>query len=188
MSVARRESTEAPPTPTGPHPTEPPVRYLFIVARNRPDLLEQVKERLRGDARIEVIADRRYGERRRSAVPRELDRRGPDRRRPTKARDDLSVYPTLVAQKHVESYAELQQKVVASARESQELREENSRLRAELSSLNDRLEALLSADAAFKADTIAHLTQAEEAAVALIARFRALTCAPPSEEPHDRSG
>ena len=158
-----------------PHPTEPPVRYLFIVARNRPDMLEQVKERLRGDNRIEVIADRRYGERRRSAVPREPDRRGPDRRRPTTARDDLSVYPTLVAQRHVESYAELQRKVVAAARESQELREENDRLRAELSSLKDQLEALLSADAAFKADALAQLTQAEDTVVTLMARFRALT-------------
>ena len=158
-----------------PHPSEPPVRYLFIVARNRPDMLEQVKERLRGDNRIEVIADRRYGERRRSAVPREPDRRGADRRRPTTARDDLSVYPTLVAQKHVESYAELQQKVVAAARESRQLREENDRLRAELSSLKDQLEAVLSADAAFKADALAQLTQAEDAVVTLMARFRALT-------------
>ena len=158
-----------------PHPSEPPVRYLFIVARNRPDMLEQVKERLRGDNRIEVIADRRYGERRRSAVSREPDRRGADRRRPTTARDDLSVYPTLVAQKHVESYAELQQKVVAAARESRQLREENDRLRAELSRLKDQLEALLSADAAFKADALAQLTQAEDAVVTLMARFRALT-------------
>jgi len=158
-----------------PHPSEPPVRYLFIVARNRPDMLEQVKERLRGDNRIEVIADRRYGERRRSAVPREPDRRDADRRRPTTARDDLSVYPTLVAQKHVESYAELQQKVVAAARESRQLREENDRLRAELSSLKDQLEAVLSADAAFKADALAQLTQAEDAVVTLMARFRALT-------------
>ena len=158
-----------------PHPSEPPVGYLFIVARNRPDMLEQVKERLRGDNRIEVIADRRYGERRRSAVPREPDRRGADRRRPTTARDDLSVYPTLVAQKHVESYAELQQKVVAAGRESRELREENDRLRAELSRLKDQLEAVLSADAAFKAEALAQLTQAEDAVVTLMARFRALT-------------
>ena len=138
-------------------------------------MLEQVKERLRGDNRIEVIADRRYGERRRSAVPREPDRRGADRRRPTKPRDDLSIYPTLVVQKRVESYAELQQKALAAARESHELREENSRLRAELSSLRDRLEALLSADAAFKADALAQLTQAEDAVLTLMARFRALT-------------
>jgi len=158
-----------------PHPSEPPVRYLFIVARNRPDMLEQVKERLRGDNRIEVIADRRYGERRRSAVPREPDRRGADRRRPTTVRDDLSVYPTLVAQRHVESYAELQQKVVAAASESQELREQNDRLRAELSSLKDQLEALLSADAAFRADALAQLMQAEDAVATLMARFHALT-------------
>src|SRR5258708_17374389 len=174
MSVARRESPEAPRTTTRqpsrheagsmPHPTEPPVRYLFIVASTRTDMLEQVKERLRGDTRIEVIADRRYGERRRSAVPREPDRRGGDRRRPTKPRDDLSIYPTLVVQKRVESYAELQQKVVASARETQELREENGRLRAELASLGERLEALLSAATPFKADAIAHLTPTEEPA------------------------
>ena len=152
-----------------PNETERPARYLFIVARNRADLLAQVKERLRGDVRIEVIADRRYGERRRSVAPREPDRRRVDRRRPTKSWDDLSVYPTRVVQKRVESYAELQQKVVAGARESQELR-------AEISSLESRLEALMSADAAFKADAIALLTQTEESLVALMARFRALTC------------
>ena len=166
-----------------PNQTEPPVRYLFIVARNRPDILDQVKERLRGDARIEVIADRRYGQRRRSVVAREPERRGADRRRPTKSRDDLAVYPTLVVQKRVESYAELQQKVVAYADESQALREENGRLRAEISSLETRLEALVSADAAFKADAIAQVTQAEEAVVALMARLRALTCDRGNDEP-----
>jgi hypothetical protein len=45
------------------------VRYLFIVARNNPDILARVQERLHGDSRIDVIADRRYGERRRSAAP-----------------------------------------------------------------------------------------------------------------------
>src|SRR5207248_11133144 len=131
-----------------------------------------VMERLRGDNRIEVIADRRYGERRGAAVPREPDRRGADRRRPTTARDDLSVYPTLVAQKHVESYAELQQKVVAAARESRELREENDRLRAELSRLQDQLEAVLSADGAFEAVGLAPLTHAGDAEVTLTGRFR----------------
>jgi len=161
-----------------PNQTEPPVRYLFIVARNRPDILGRVKERLRGDVRVEVLVDRRYGERRQSPVPREPDRRGGDRRRPPNHWDDLVVFPTRVVQKRVDSYAELQQKVVASARESQELREENGRLRAEISGLGSRLEALISADAASKADAIALLTQAEEAVVALIARFRALTCDP----------
>ena len=93
------------------------------------------------------------------------------------------MYPTLVVQKRVESYAELQQKVVAYADESQALREENGRLRAEISSLETRLEALVSADAAFKADAIAQLTQAEEAVVALMARLRALTCDLGNDEP-----
>src|SRR5216117_4597935 len=98
MSVARRGGTEPPVTTTRqlsmhgagsmPNQTEPPVRYLFIVARDRPDILDQVKERLRGDARIEVIADRRYGQRRRSVVAREPERRGADRRRPTKSRSE----------------------------------------------------------------------------------------------------
>ncbi|PYO52513.1 MAG: hypothetical protein DMD84_09155, partial [Candidatus Rokuibacteriota bacterium] len=58
---------------------------------------------------------------------------------------------------------------------SRELREENDRLRAELSRLKDQLEAVLSADAAFKAEALAQLTQAEDAVVTLMARFRALT-------------
>ena len=161
-----------------PNQTEPPARYLFIVARNRPEILARVTERLRGDVRVEVIVDRRCGQRRQSAVPREPDRRGGDRRRPTNHWDDLLVFPTRVVQKRVESYAELQQKVVAGAREAQELREENGRLRAEISGLASRLEALVSADAASRADAIALLTQAEDAVLVLIARFRALTCDP----------
>jgi len=138
--------------------TAPPTRYLFIVARNRPDILERVRERLHGDERIEVIVDRRYGERRREDVPREPDRRAGDRRRPAKAWDDLTLFPTLVAQKRVPSYGELERNVAAYARECEQ-----------------RLEALVSADTASKADTIAILTQAEDAVGALIARLRALT-------------
>src|SRR5882724_7954352 len=59
--------------------TAPPTRYLFIVARNRPDILERVRERLHGDERIEVIVDRRYGERRREDVRREPARRAETR-------------------------------------------------------------------------------------------------------------
>jgi hypothetical protein len=157
-----------------PHETEPPVRYLFIVARNRPDILEQVKQRLRGDARIEVIVDRRHGERRQSGSSREPDRRRLDRRRPVKYWDDLSLFPTLVVQSRVPSYAELQQQLIVSTREAEALREESLRLRAEIASLESRLETLVSADVAFKADAVTLLTQAGDAVAALMATLRAL--------------
>ena len=155
--------------------TAPPTRYLFIVARHRPDILERVRERLQDDERIEVIVDRRYGERRREDVPREPDRRAGDRRRPAKAWDDLTLFPTLVAQKRLPTYADLERNTVACARECEHLRAENDCLRAALASLEERLEALISADAASKADTIAILAQAEDAVGSLIARLRALT-------------
>jgi|SRR5689334_15365288 chromosome segregation ATPase len=183
--------------------TEPAPQYLFIVARNRPDILERVKERLRGDGRIDVITDRRRGERRAVREARTPERRRGDRRRPTRHWDDLTVYPTLVVQKRVESYAELQQKAAAAARQTDELRAENDRLyveiaslqnrmhgletregsvradnerlRGELAALQQRLHALAAADATFKADASAILGQAEAAVGALIARFEALT-------------
>lgn len=155
--------------------TAPPSRYLFIVARNRPDILERVRDRLQGDERIEVIVDRRYGERRRAVMPRDPDRRSGDRRRPAKAWDDLTLFPTLVTQRRVASYAELERKVAVYARDVEHLRAENDCLRAAIGSLEQRLEALVSADAASKADAIALLTQAEDAVGALIARLRALS-------------
>jgi hypothetical protein len=171
--------------------TEVPAHYLFIVARNRPDILERVRERLRDDVRIEVIGDRRRGERRTSAVARaaerrRAERRRADRRRPTRHWDDLSVYPTLVVQKRVESYAGLQQRVMAGDRESRALREENDRLTAEnarlreaIASMERRVEALVAADASLKADATAMLAQAQEVIGALLVRFRERLSPPP---------
>jgi len=203
-------------TPRMANDTEPAAQYLFIVARNRPDILERVKERLRGDRRIDVITDRRHGERRRSTEARTPERRRGDRRRPTRHWDDLSVYPTLVVQKRVESYAELQQKAAAAARHTEELRAENDRLyveiaslqnrmhafetreatlradnerlRGELTALQERLHALATADATFKADASAILGQAEAAVGALIARFETLTRERGIETPSSRQG
>ena len=129
-----------------------PAHYLFIVARNRPDILARVRERLRDDPRIEVIVDRRRAERRKSVGPHVPERRRAERRRPTRHWDDLSVYPTLVVQKRLDSYAELQQTVTA---ESQRLRDENERLSAENAQLRE---------------VVAH---AEHAVGALIAELRA---------------
>jgi hypothetical protein len=159
---------------------ETPAHYLFIVARNHPDILTRVRERLRDDLRIEVIVDRRRGERRKSVGRHEPERRGAERRRPTRHWDDLSVYPTLVVQKRVESYAELQRKLMAGGRESQVLREENERLSVEnarlrevIASLERRVEALVSADASLRAEASAMLAQAAETVGALIEQFRA---------------
>lgn len=169
------------------------VRYLFIVARKNPDILARVQDRLHGDHRIEVIADRRHGERRRTAAPHLPERRAGERRRPTNVWNDLTIYPTLVAQRHVDSYAELEQKLASASRQTQTLtaeterqREsirglegrleaviaENARLRNEVAELQRRLHAMASADAEFKAEVGALLAQAEQALGALIARFQ----------------
>jgi hypothetical protein len=166
--------------------TEVPAHYLFIVARNRPDILARVRERLRDDLRIEVIVDRRRGERRTGPVAQIPERRRADRRRPTRHWDDLSVYPTLVVQKRVESYAELQERVMASEREAHALRADNDRLNADNARLREaivsterRVEALAAADASLKADAAAMLAQAEEVIGALLVRFRERLHPPP---------
>ena len=186
------------------------VRYLFIVARKNPDILARVQERLHGDPRIDVITDRRYGERRRSATPRSPERRGGDRRRPTNVWNDLTIYPTLVAQRHVDSYAELERKAAAAGADNELLREyvgdlerridalitgdeqmraENARLRDEATALQQRLAALAAADVEFRADVAALLAQAEQTLGSLIANFRRLTSEgrPSPKEPHLRS-
>jgi hypothetical protein len=162
---------------------EVPAHYLFIVARDRPDILARVRERLREDGRIDVIVDRRHGERRRddvapsserrhADVAQSPERRHADRRRPTRHWDDLSVYPTLVVQKRVESYAELRQ-------ENERLRVENARLREAVLSLERRIEAAVVTDAALTADAAATLAQAETVIGALLARFRDRLVPPP---------
>lgn len=176
--------------------TDAGVRYLFIVARRNPDILARVQERLHGDPRIDVLADRRYGERRRSTAPHAPERRSGDRRRPTNVWNDLTIYPTLVAQRHVDSYADLERKAAAAVADNELLREyvadlerridgliageeqlrgDNARLREEVADLQRRLAAQAAADAEFKADVTALLAQAEQAVGGMIANFRRLT-------------
>ena len=176
--------------------TDVGVRYLFIVARRNPDILARVQERLHGDPRIDVISDRRYGERRRAAAPHAPERRHGDRRRPTNVWNDLTLYPTLVAQRHVDSYTDLERKAAAAVADNELLREyvgdlerridaliagdaqlltENARLREEIAELQRRLAAVTAADAEFKADVGALLVQAEQVLGGLIANFTRLT-------------
>ena len=185
------------------------VRYLFIVARKNPDILARVQERLHGDPRIDVIADRRHAERRRATGPYAPERRHGDRRRPTNVWNDLTIYPTLVAQRHVDSYAELERKAAAAVADKELLREyvgdlerridsliagdqqvraDNARLREELGELQRRLAALTAADAEFRADVAGLLAQAEQAVGGLIENFRRFTPEGRSpQEPHLRS-
>jgi hypothetical protein len=191
--------------------------YLFIVARKHPDILTRVQERLHGDPRIEVISDRRHGERRQTAAAHSPERRSGDRRRPTNVWNDLTIYPTLVAQRHVDSYAELDRKLANAAREAQmlaadnaslreyvgdlerrvdaliagdeQLRTENARLREEIVELQRRLGALAAAEAEFKADVAAMVAQAEQALGGLITKVHHFTPdgRQPQKEPRLRS-
>jgi hypothetical protein len=197
--------------------TDMGVHYYFVVARKNPDILARVQERLQGDHRIEVIADRRWTERRRVAAPRSPERRGRDRRRPTNVWNDLTIYPTLVAQRHVDSYAELRRKVESAARDSEALRTDNERLRTtiadlerlleaqiaedgqlraenaalreEMTELHRRLSALAAADTEFRTDVTALLAQAEHALGGLINKFQRLAPdgRPPQQESHLRN-
>lgn len=64
-------------------------RHLLIVARNRPDLYDQLRQAFAGSESVQVIVDRRSGQDRRSGAKRpavngfQIDRRGPvaERRR-----------------------------------------------------------------------------------------------------------
>ena len=193
------------------------VRYLFIVARRNPDILARVQERLLGDPRIDVIADRRSTERRRSSTPHPTERRGGDRRRPTNVWNDLTIYPTLVAQRYVDSYTELERRLANSVRDTQalsvendqlremagelerrleamvtgdqQLRAENTRLREEIVELQRRLGTLAAAEAEFKAEVAALLGQADQTLGGLITKFQRLTEGdhPPQKEPRLRS-
>jgi hypothetical protein len=188
------------------------VRYYFVVARRNPEILARVQERLQDDPRIDVIADRRLSERRRIIAPRTPERRASDRRRPTNVWNDLTIYPTLVAARHVPSYAELEQTVARAAGEAQalsldnerlratigdlerlleaqvtedgQLRAENARLGDEIGELQRRLSAAAAADAEFRAEVAVLLGQAEHAVATLIATFRRLA----ADALHGREG
>lgn len=56
-------------------------RDLFVVSRYRPDLYECLKQEFSDDVSVEVILDRRLGERRWTRIPFEPERRRAERRR-----------------------------------------------------------------------------------------------------------
>jgi hypothetical protein len=95
--------------------------YFFVVTRSRPDILARARESLAGNPRIEVIADRRVGERRVESAPCAVERRVSGRRRAGEPALDDRIHPTLFVPKHVPTYAELQQQVADLTRETANL-------------------------------------------------------------------
>ena len=63
--------------------------HLFIVAWYRPDLWDYWRRWFSGVEDVQVLLDRRRGERRQSALAHEPERRRTDRRRPPGIEDEL---------------------------------------------------------------------------------------------------
>ncbi len=59
------------------------LRYLIIVAKDQPGLCDYLKRSFAGDESVQVLVDRRQGERRQRVEPREPERRLGERRHRT---------------------------------------------------------------------------------------------------------
>jgi hypothetical protein len=60
--------------------TSPPDRFLFIVSRGNAKLASELQHHFTGDTTVQVVVDRRYGERRQRSADITADRRRADRR------------------------------------------------------------------------------------------------------------
>lgn len=65
------------------------VRYVFIVRRDQPHLLEHLRREFAKEKEVEVLQDRRIGERRQRVQAWPAERRRADRRRMPGGRDAL---------------------------------------------------------------------------------------------------
>ena len=65
------------------------IRALVVVTRNQPDLWQSLTRHLAANEDVQVLLDRRQGERRQRVQTYELDRRGLDRRRPPRIENDV---------------------------------------------------------------------------------------------------
>lgn len=66
------------------------IRALVVVAGDEPDLWQSLTEHFSANEDVQVLLDRRQGERRQRVQTYERDRRGPDRRRPASIENDAS--------------------------------------------------------------------------------------------------
>jgi hypothetical protein len=71
-----REAGEGPPLSV----TTPPGRFLFIVSRGNAKLAGELQQHFSGSASVQVVVDRRFGERRRQTADITPERRRADRR------------------------------------------------------------------------------------------------------------
>jgi len=60
--------------------TSPPDRFLFIVSRSNAKLASYLQNHFSGDATVQVVVDRRHGERRQQSADVVTERRRADRR------------------------------------------------------------------------------------------------------------
>jgi hypothetical protein len=60
--------------------TSPPDRFLFIVSRGNAKLASYLQHHFTGDATVQVVVDRRHGERRQQTADVATERRRADRR------------------------------------------------------------------------------------------------------------
>ena len=60
--------------------TTPPGRFLFIVSRGNAKLASELQQHFSGSASVQVVVDRRFGERRRQSADITPERRRADRR------------------------------------------------------------------------------------------------------------
>ncbi len=67
--------------PVAESPPEEKVRYLLIVAHDAPELCDYLRQNFAGDSKVQVLLDRRRGERRKRTEPHEPERRWAERRR-----------------------------------------------------------------------------------------------------------
>ena len=74
----------------------PMARHLFIVARSHPDLYTYLCERFANDPNVEVILDRRVGQRRQRAMTVTEDRRTGDRRGRPEADVELTIHSHVI--------------------------------------------------------------------------------------------
>jgi hypothetical protein len=75
------------------------VRYFLIVARNQQDLWRYLKNNFAGDDKVEVLLDRRRGERRQRLQAHDPERRQGERRRQPSLDKDLT-YRSFVIVRH----------------------------------------------------------------------------------------
>jgi hypothetical protein len=72
------------------------VRFLIVVARHAVDLFARVSDQFLDDPRVQVLMDRRRGERRRITEPHRPERRSQGRRRPLDYWEDIRRHPVVI--------------------------------------------------------------------------------------------